>query len=195
MSFILDALKKAESERNRNSGPVLMDVRIAPPRRRLPTWAWVLGGVLAADLVVLAWLLQRSPADTAPVAAPAQAPAPPPTAPSATPPAAVTPLAPAPAVDISATPAALPGIAAPPAIDVDRLPTSQDLLAAGVALPPLQLNLHVYNELPARRYVLLNGLRLTEGEFTPDGVKVEAIVTRGVVLEAGGRRFLLPAGG
>ena len=30
MSFILDALKKSEAERNRKSGPVLMDMRIAP---------------------------------------------------------------------------------------------------------------------------------------------------------------------
>ena len=50
MSFILDALKKAESERNRASGPVLVDVRIAPPRRRLPAWAWAMGAVLLANL-------------------------------------------------------------------------------------------------------------------------------------------------
>ena len=34
MSFILDALKKAESERTRSAGPVLMDVRIAQSRQR-----------------------------------------------------------------------------------------------------------------------------------------------------------------
>lgn len=57
------------------------------------------------------------------------------------------------------------------------------------------MNLHVYDPTPALRYVLLNGLRLTEGEFTPDGIKVETIVEGGVVLEARGQRFLLPAGG
>ena len=62
MSFILDALKKSESERHRNSGPVLMDVRIAPPRRRLPAWAWVIIAVLVANFMVLAWLLWLSPA-------------------------------------------------------------------------------------------------------------------------------------
>ncbi len=81
MSFILDALKKAESERNRNSGPVLMDVRISAPRRRLPVWAWMLGSVLLANLAVLGWLLLRpaparraASADTAITAAPAARP-------------------------------------------------------------------------------------------------------------------------
>jgi len=79
-------------------------------------------------------------------------------------------------------------------VDVASLPTVQQLQAAGVALPPLLLNLHVYDPTPALRYVLLNGLRLAEGEFTPDGIKVERITERGVVLEASGRRFMLPAG-
>ncbi len=79
--------------------------------------------------------------------------------------------------------------------DIDNLPTLPDLLAAGVALPSLQLNLHVYDATPAHRYVLLNGKRLTEGEFTTDGVKVEQITPTGVVLDAGGRRFRLSAGG
>jgi hypothetical protein len=41
----------------------------------------------------------------------------------------------------------------------------------------------------------MNGLRLTEGEFTPDGIKVDTITETGVVLEARGHRFVLPAGG
>jgi hypothetical protein len=57
MSFILDALKKAEAERNRRVAPVLMDARIAPPRRRLPIWVWVLGAAFVLNLAVLAWLL------------------------------------------------------------------------------------------------------------------------------------------
>lgn len=211
MSFILDALKKAESERNRASGPVLVDVRIAPPRRQLPAWAWVLGAVLLANLGVLAWLMFYRPA--APAAAAAQAPA---ELPVAAPPPASTAVAAAPApaqaepavVDLQALPASTypqpgsPAIgtsAAPPAsrqpVDPGQLPTARALQSAGVSLPPLLMNLHVYDPTPALRYVLLNGLRLTEGEFTPDGIKVETIVEGGVVLEARGQRFLLPAGG
>jgi general secretion pathway protein B len=205
MSFILDALKKAESERNRNSGPVLMDVRIAAPRRRLPTWAWVLGGVLLANLAVLGWLLLRpAPAPTPEVAAIAQAPAsavpapvPAPAPQAATPP--VTAPVPAPAFTPVLPPLnggdILPPVNAAPARSIANLPTAQDLRAAGVGLPSLQLNLHVYDVIATRRYVLLNGVRLGEGEFTPDGVKVEQITPDGVVLDASGRRFLLSAGG
>ena len=39
MSFILDALKKSEIERQRQTVPGLMDTRIAGRRNRLPTWA------------------------------------------------------------------------------------------------------------------------------------------------------------
>jgi general secretion pathway protein B len=207
MSFILDALKKAESERSRASGPVLVDVRIAPPRRRLPAWAWALGGVLLANLAVLAWLVLRKPAvEIATVAAPAAVPAaatvPAATALAAAPvpasqPAAVslelTPLA-APVVTSPAPAAAAPVLNGPPA-DVDQLPSYREIQAAGVTLPALTMNLHVYDPAPAQRYVLLNGLHLTQGEFTPDGIKVEVITERGVVLEARGRRFLLPSGG
>jgi len=188
MSFILDALKKAESERHRTSGPVLVDVRIAAPRRRLPAWAWVLGAVLLANLLVLAWLLTRKPA--APVTTAAT---------TATPSVNITPSAPAPAPPQAyAPPPAASPVQPPPAarrVPVDQLPTAKELESAGVSLPPLLMNLHVYDPTPSQRYVLLNGVRLTEGEFTPDGIKVETITERGVVLEARGQRFLLPTGG
>lgn len=214
MSFILDALKKAESERNRQSGPVLMDVRIAVPRRRLPGWAWVLGGVLLANLLVLAWLLLRTPAPktaATPLPAPAIA-----LAPATAPPAAAQAAPPAPAYVVPAPalaaqpqgalpPAQLPPSAALPnnmpvttpetAQDVEGLPTYQDLIAAGITLPPLALNLHVYDANPGNRYVLLNAMRLREGDFTPDGIKLERITPRGAVLDLRGRRFLLSAGG
>lgn len=95
----------------------------------------------------------------------------------------------------------LPSVAAagapPPAATpvTAGLRTAQEVRAAGVSLPPLVLNLHSWDVTPVQRYVLLNGLRLTEGEFTPDGIKVEAITEDGVVLHARGQRFLLPRGG
>ena len=205
MSFILDALKKSESERHRNSGPVLMDVRIAPPRRRLPAWAWVIIAVLVANFMVLAWLLWLSPSKPqgngqatadAPAAVPAQSqsasarPAPvlpEPSLPPPLPPQAVTSTAPA-------TGAALP-TAAMPAIDTGSLPRYQDLVSSGIALPVIQLNLHVHDAQPASRYVLLNGQKLHEGESMPDGLKVLQIVPSGVALEMHGQRFFLNAGG
>ena len=213
MSFILDALKKAEAERNRHIAPVLMDARAAPPRRSLPAWAWVLGAVLLVNLAVLGWLLLRTPApgmvqlpaaaagegtgaEPAAVSTTATAPAPAGpgsgSAPAAEPPfPTITPPA-GPAAPGTASPSSAPGAAQP--TDFDRLPSLRDLRAAGINLPELQLNLHVYDPAPAYRSVLLNGQRLREGEYAPDGVKVEFITPVGVVLEAAGRRFRLDVG-
>ena len=62
MSFILDALKKSESDRQRQSGPSLFEVKVAPPRRRLPLWAVAIAVLLAINLIVIAWMLLRHPA-------------------------------------------------------------------------------------------------------------------------------------
>jgi general secretion pathway protein B len=214
MSFILDALKKAESERSRSAGPVLMDVRVVAQRQRLPAWAWVLGVVLLANLLLLAWILLLRK-DATPAAA-APSPAPIAQAVSATPPASITApampepvltapavepapaiplpqgeLPPAPPVERTQRPAAA---APPPLPRIDNLPTAQDLVAQGVPLPALQLLLLAYDDVPANRYVLLNTKRLREGDEVADGIRVETIVPRGVVLNAGGRRFVLLAG-
>jgi general secretion pathway protein B len=65
MSFILDALKKSEIERQRQSTPGLMDTPAALRRGRLPLWAVLLGVLLAVNIVVLIVILMRNGA-TAP---------------------------------------------------------------------------------------------------------------------------------
>jgi len=67
MSFILDALKKAEAERQRQSGPTLLEVRVSSPRRRLPLWTLVLGALLAINMILLLLFALHKPA--APLAA------------------------------------------------------------------------------------------------------------------------------
>src|SRR5215469_13099102 len=62
MSFILDALKKSETDRQRQNGPALFEVKVAPPRTGLPLWAVGLGVLLAVNLVIVAWVLLRRPA-------------------------------------------------------------------------------------------------------------------------------------
>lgn len=115
MSFILDALKKSESDRQRQSGPALYEVRVAPPRSGLPLWAVAIAALLAINLGIVVWMLLRPPAHEsaapaaaavptpAPAAASAPAPAPAPAAPTAAPAAA------------SAAGGAVPGTGAPPA--------------------------------------------------------------------------------
>lgn len=96
MSFILDALKKSELERQRQAIPGLMDSRPVPPRTRFPLWAAALIALLAVNLVVLAIFLTRSRPHGGPgdgtLAVTAAAPTASPTVPAASPPrvAAVT---------------------------------------------------------------------------------------------------------
>ncbi len=83
MSFILDALKKSESDRQRQSGPSLFEVKVAPPRRTLPIWAIAIAVLLGINIIVVSWMLLRRPAAQQPAAvgnAPAAAPAPAPAA-------------------------------------------------------------------------------------------------------------------
>jgi general secretion pathway protein B len=60
MSFILDALKKSEVERQRQAIPGLMDSRPVPPRARFPLWAAALIALLVVNMGVLAVVLMRS---------------------------------------------------------------------------------------------------------------------------------------
>jgi general secretion pathway protein B len=79
MSFILDALKKSESDRQRQSGPSLFEVKVAPPRRTLPIWAVAIAVLLGINVIVVTWMLLRRPAAPQPTAA----------APGGSPPAAI----------------------------------------------------------------------------------------------------------
>ncbi|MGN6454562.1 MAG: general secretion pathway protein GspB, partial [Steroidobacteraceae bacterium] len=129
MSFILDALKKSESDRQRQSGPALFEVRVAPPRTRLPTWAIAIALLLVLNLGVVLWMLLRhqghAPAplasDTLPPAAAAGAA---PTAPSPAVPATSAPMAAgsAPPVPVVAVSSAGTGAAPPPSTGAPSAP-------------------------------------------------------------------------
>jgi general secretion pathway protein B len=132
MSFILDALKKSEVERQRQAIPGLMDSRPLPPRAKFPLWAIALIALLVVNLAILAVVLTRG----GPTPRPAIAQTPPATASPAAPVTAsqgspATAMAPAPAT--SATPATTdhfsPMDAAPP-VYAPEIPTSQDLPGA-----------------------------------------------------------------
>jgi len=138
MSFILDALKKSESDRQRQSGPALFEVKMPPPRRALPAWALAIGALLLVNLVIVGWMLLRHPAHGGEGAAPeGQAsspaaargsPAPSPAAPAAPLPAPVS-VAPPPAAPLSASAAA----SAPPAAPLASPPLTSPALTAPAA--------------------------------------------------------------
>lgn len=81
MSFILDALKKSESDRQRQSEPALYEVRVARPvRSGLPPWAIAIVALLGVNLAIIGWLLVHRESKAAPPAGapPAAQSAPPP---------------------------------------------------------------------------------------------------------------------
>ncbi len=66
MSFILDALRKSEIERQRQSGPSMAEFAVARTDRRLPVALIAIGFLLAVNLaVVLFFMLRDSPAPAA----------------------------------------------------------------------------------------------------------------------------------
>ena len=156
MSFILDALKKSESERKRQGGPALLEMRVSPPRRGLPVWAVLIAIALLANLGILAYLLLRPPAAAAPAAVTASTAPPAATAPTAAPiaPAVTAPTMiapppvsalPDPATVTSALPAAT-SEGRPPANAADYEPAvqpqagqpSSTTIAADMGLPTMQ---------------------------------------------------------
>jgi general secretion pathway protein B len=74
MSFILDALKKSEIERQRQSAPGLIDARPSPRRSRMPLWVTILCILLGVNLLALTYVVLRKSAAPAPVSRPADAP-------------------------------------------------------------------------------------------------------------------------
>jgi general secretion pathway protein B len=217
VSFILDALRKSEIERQRQSGPSMAEFPVAREDRRLPVALVVIGFLLAVNLaVVLFFLLRDDTAAPAPATAPAATGAAQPAPPPATQP---LPAAPSPlesealsADEYETEPPAVyyepPVTEAPGAPDPTLLPradagadigpgvtTAGDdfaAVAAATGLPQLTVDLHIYATDPAKRAVFINGHRYTRGARMAEGPLVEDITPDGALLSYRGRRFLLP---
>lgn len=177
MSFILDALKKSENERQRQSGPGVFQPRIASPRARFPLWAVAIGALLGVNLLVLIWLMTRT--DTAP-AAPAAV-----TAPAPAQSAAASAATPAPAPAPAAAPAAaLPptGVATPfnPPLIVDPALTAPAPAAAPSASAP---NPNDY--VPARPPVAAAPSTTTSVGAAEEGAPATSFATREALLARG----------
>jgi len=217
MSFILDALRKSEIERQRQSGPSIAEFPVAREDRRLPMALIAIGLLLAVNVgVVLFFLLRdtRSPAvDATPVpAAVSVTSAPTTTSPAAT----VAPSPAAPSQDESTEeplleyvePATLPPDAPDPTLLPDapaatpegrvtysegpQQPVENLTTQAAPGLPELSIDLHIYTDDPAKRAVFINGRRYTQGATIIEGPVVEEITREGALLNHRGRRFLLP---
>jgi len=205
MSYILDALRRADAERDRGQipglnaqpGPAAMS---AEPRRPGMLALGLGAGLVLVLAAALAWWLWPRAAAPTPVVVqtvqPPVLPAPPP-APAATPAPAVVP-APAPLpVVVSApppvapaAPAARPAAAAasaPPTLTLAELTPEQRR-----DWPPLQIGGVVHSDHPASRFVIVNGQLVHEGEEAAPGVTVEHIGPRAAILRWRGLRVAMP---
>nr|MBA3565193.1 hypothetical protein [Gammaproteobacteria bacterium] len=63
MSFILDALKKSEIERQEQAGPSVAHVREAQPDPRRPLWIAAIAGLLIVNFIALLIFAFRSPGE------------------------------------------------------------------------------------------------------------------------------------
>ena len=213
MSFILDALKKSENERQQNAPPEFATVPAAGDAPRAPRWLWVLAALLAVNVIALIALVLR-PQSVAPPAAVVERP-----------PAAIEPQ-PRVAVDVappagfadqleqarrdqvgettaSATPPEPAAVATQAVVtrstsrdrDTQRalLPTFTELTLDGsLQLPELHIDIHVYSDNPSDRFVFINMNKYRENDQLGEGPVVAEIARDGVVLEHRGRRFMLP---
>ncbi len=220
MSFILDALKKSESDRQGNSRPGFADVPAGGAHSRAPRWVWLVSGLLGINAIVIAglWLGGRAdssgvPPDTGTRSATTESTAPPfaeivtdarrdrasipatqapqgaPTGSAATRP--TTTAEPAPPPARRETPVAR--VSPTPAPDPAALETFNKLRADGsLQLPDLHLDIHVYAENPAERFVFVNMSKYREKATLAEGPTITEISADGVVLEYQGTDFLLP---
>ena len=59
-------------------------------------------------------------------------------------------------------------------------------------MPDLHLDIHVYSEAPADRFVFINMVRHKEKSRLAEGPVVREITPEGVILDYNGTEFLLP---
>jgi general secretion pathway protein B len=204
MSFILDALRKSETDRQQQGSAEFAGVPTSDRREKPPRWLWVLGVLLAVNVIVLLGLLLRPATQPAPTRStqPVQNAQ---TAPAksedfANQVAAARQNAPAreeprPA-EAQSTPMVeqVPATTAPsPVVNTMALPTIHELLANGsISLPELHVDVHVYSEVSEDRFVFINMNKHMEGSRLIEGPLVKEITRDGVVLDQNGTTFLLP---
>lgn len=220
MSFILDALRKSERERQQQATPGIGDAGYRPPKKTTHRWLLTVIAILGINAVLIAALLMRGD-DTPPGARTVQ-PAP---VPRATPAPSRRPALTAPkredirplaeevadpaeaeaaatvAMATSERPAAGMVAAPPPPVPAPStpagstdagLPTMEALVLEGrLEMQPLRLDIHVYSEVPNERFVFINMSKYREGQTLKEGPRVLNITTDGVVLNHQGNEFVL----
>lgn len=205
MSLILEALRKSEAERRRGQSPdVAMELPPVALVRARATPVWVVPAVVFVVLVALAlaWWSRRdepTPAVPGPVAdvavvAPDLTPAQPVVVaqkPFAQPPTSPQPLpVPAPTEPVVIDSGRRVDAGSPPTVPPPPPPAETPNIG-DTASGPVKLSMHMWNESPAARFVILNGQRMGEGDRNGD-LTVVSIERDGVIVERNGQRARVP---
>ncbi|MBT8087330.1 MAG: general secretion pathway protein GspB [Gammaproteobacteria bacterium] len=215
MSFILDALKKSETDRQQQASAEFANVPTSDDTPRAPRWLWVLGALLAINLVVLLGLILRTD-DPAPAAIAIEQQVLPADRDSERTNAATASFVSQveqarrnqpkrqvavtttlretaePAADSEDTGTATVTTRNRSATETARLPTVQEVIVNGtVDIPDLHLDIHVYSDRPEERFVFINMSKQREKSQLSEGPTVEEITPDGVVLEYRGTSFVL----
>jgi len=194
MSYILDALKRAERDRHSARVPTLATVHSpAPPGRA--RWLWVGGGLLLVNVVLIAVLLLR----VAPVAGPTTRTDSPavPTAASPETTAAHKPSEPQEAAVSKAALSSGPSrsaAGAPAPLARTRPSPAPEEQAPPSGLAGLKLEMVVSAHNPAERAAYITGRRYVSGQTLESGATIESIAHDTVVLRWAGHRYLLGLG-
>jgi len=210
VSYILEALKKAEAERQLGAPPTIHapTLEAAAPRAggvRKPLLAAV--GGMAVVIVVLAAVVWRQ------AAAPAVVPAPAPTVqmPRPAPAAPVVAAAPPPAPVVAAVPVAAPPAPAtrpeavtPPPAPVAAVPAPAPAAKPAEepvqslhdlpepirrAIPTYTMDGYMYSANPADRMILIDKVLRREGEEVAPGLVLEKLLPKGAVFSFRGYRY------
>jgi len=197
MSFILDALKKSETDRQQQTGSEFASVPSSSGNPTSLKWLWILGALLLINAMVLLGVLMRDDAPTqdATITTPQSGNEEIVAQPTFEEQVAAAKLnQPPPAVMTQAEPPA-PMVASPstPSSSGARVLTIDEVRVSGtVQLTDLHLDIHVYSDVPAERFVFVNMSKLREGSQLDEGPTVTEITRDGVILEYQGTTFLLP---
>jgi general secretion pathway protein B len=201
VSFILDALRKSESERQRLGGASIAELPVGE-RRSHPWWIFALAALLFANLGLLAVIVLR-PASKDTVAPAVQTPASQPATARVPPPAAQ--------VRIAAPPAESLADAVTPPAEIDYELVDREAMEAASSVPAgptlvkpiesntaeptsldnLRVDMHVYSPQASQRFVMINMRKYAEGQTLAEGPHVEQITPTGVTLNYQGTRWQL----
>lgn len=192
MSIILDALRKSEQQRQRNANPGIADYATKPAGNKRGPWLMTIFVLLTLNGVLLAVLWLRQDAQPAAAGEPQlrQAPVRESTRPAANN-STNAKRQRAPISTANPAPVRIPKTTPAPRSN-DQLPSMESLQLKGIiTLAPMRIDLHVYSDVPAERFVFVNMKKQTEGSQLPEGPTVETITPEGVTLFWQGQRFVM----